>query len=161
MNRIPIETLAIAFVAGCAFYNPGSVPLGTPLGAVRESLGAPVARFALPRDGQRLEYARGASGRETYMLDFDAQGLLVASEQVRTEANFATITPGLGRDELLLRMGHPSTVFAVPRQHLWVWNYHFFTGDCRWFQVSVSDTGSVLDASIGRDPECDYPEPRN
>jgi hypothetical protein len=154
-----IAALALACSASACvgiFRPPGGLPPGTPIAEARRSFGGPTGQYALPDGGTRLEFAQGSFGRQTYMLDFDPNGRLVSSQQVLTEANFATIAPGLPRQDLLMRFGRPAWVFGVPRQHIAVWNYRFFTGDCVVFQVSVStDTGQVTEAAQGWDPACD------
>jgi len=70
---------------------------------------------------------------------------------------FATITPGLTPEEVLMRIGHPAYVFPVGYQKLQVWNYRFagMEGDCVVFQVSISNvTGIVSDAGPNTDPAC-------
>ena len=70
------------------------------------------------------------------MLDFDASGRLVATQQVLTPSTFATIKPGMAQDEVLARIGRPAFVFPVGWQKLQVWNYRFggLEGDCVVFQ---------------------------
>lgn len=163
-RRLLIASLCagVALLGGCASFAPEFVPLGASIGQVRSLIVKPNAEYALPGGGTRLEFARGPYGKETYMLDFDATGTLVAREQVLTEQNFAEIVPGLTSDEVRMRLGRPSDVFGVPYQKLHVWNYRYFAGDCRWFQISLSDaTHRVTDASLGADPACDGPNPRN
>ena len=151
-----------ALAGGCAALAPGAYPAGTPIAEVRHAIVAPTGEYALPGGGTRLEFAQGSFGKQTYMLDFDAGGALVASQQVLTEANFATIAPGLTRAELRMRLGRPAQVFSVPWQKLHVWNYRYFEGDCRWFQVSVSDVSQqVTEAGLGADPACDGPNSRD
>ncbi|HWH82890.1 MAG TPA: hypothetical protein VNU71_11720 [Burkholderiaceae bacterium] len=154
--------LLLLWMAGCAGLAPGGLPAGTSIDTARHGLFAPTGEYALPDGGTRLEYARGAFGRRTDMLDFDRGGALVRSQQVLDEPTFATITPGLTGREVLMRIGHPAQVFGVPWQRLHVWNYRWFGGDCVWFQVSVSDADDrVTDAGIGQDPACDGPNGRD
>jgi hypothetical protein len=148
-----------ALLGGCASFAPEFVPLGSSIDQARRLVVKPNAEYALPKGGTRLEFARGAFGKETYMLDFDAGGTLVAKQQVLTEENFATITPGLSSQEVRLRLGRPADVFGVPYQKLHVWNYRYIAGDCRWFQVSLRDADQrVTEASLGPDPACDGPK---
>jgi hypothetical protein len=92
------------------------------------------------------------------MLDFDAGGRLVATQQVLTPATFATITPGMSQGEVLARIGHPAFMFPVGWQRLQVWNYRFggLEGDCVVFQVSISNvTRTVSEVGPNTDPACD------
>ena len=171
MNSIPqpgrlafraVLSAAVAFlITACAFFSPGSVSLGTSIEDVRRSAPTPTGTYALPGGGRRLEFAQGSFGRQTYMLDFDATGKLVATQQVLTRENFDQIVPGMSGDDVLMWLGRPANVFGVPWQRLHVWNYRFYGGDCHWFQVSVSDSGPVTEASLGWDPACDGPKERH
>jgi hypothetical protein len=157
-RHAPITLLAALLVlGGCAALAPGGLPPGTKIATARAAPFGPSGEYALPGGGTRLEFAQGALGKQTYMLDFDRNGVLVSSQQVLTELNLATIAPGMPADELRMRFGRPAWVFGVqyPRAH--IWNYRFDGGDCVWYQVSVSDAK----ASIGTDPACDGPNSRD
>ena len=151
------STLAVATVAlgACASLAPGGLPPGTSIAQARASFLGPTGEYPLPGGGTRLEFARGAHGKQTYMLDFDAAGSLVSSEQVLTEQNFATIVPGLLAKEVRMRLGRPAEVFNVPWQRLQVWNYRYYPGDCVWYQISISEGGRVTESNYGSDPICD------
>jgi hypothetical protein len=146
--------------AGCGTLTPGTTPIGTPIETVRHGIAAPSGEYALPNGGTRLEFAQGSFGKQTWMLDFDAGGHLVANQQVLTEANFADITPGMNANDVRMRLGRPANVFHVPWQQVQVWNYRYATGDCVWFQVSLSQAGQVTESNIGSDPACDGPNTR-
>jgi len=156
----PLALALVCALAACA--TPGSLPPGTSLDQARQGWIAPTGQYALPGGGTRLEFARGAFGKETTMLDFDANGRLVASQQVLTEQNFANIVAGMPAAEVRLRLGRPSQVFAAGwHEKFHVWNYRFAGGDCVWFQVSISDQAQrVTEAGIGTDPACDGPDSR-
>ncbi|HEY8708669.1 MAG TPA: hypothetical protein VIM34_11810 [Burkholderiaceae bacterium] len=161
LQRWALLLVAAAVLSGCAALAPGGLPLGTPIAQARQAWFGPAAEYPLPGGGTRLEFDQGSFGRQTYMLDFNAEGRLVASHQVLNEANFATITPGLSAAEVLMRLGHPVQVFPVGWQKLQVWNYRYPGGDCVWFQVSISDaTQRVTEAGMGGDPACDAPPDR-
>jgi len=61
-------------VSACTAIAPAAWPPGTPIADVRSTLGGPTGEYRLPDGGTRLEFARGSFGRQTYMLDFDADG---------------------------------------------------------------------------------------
>ena len=145
--------LLVAALGACATF-PGAMPLGTPIAEARQSFGGGSSEYALANGGTRLEFRRG---RETYMLDFDAGGRLVATHQVLTPDTFATIAPGMSQEDVLVRIGRPTFVFPVGWQKLQVWNYRFggMEGDCVVFQVSISnETHTVTDAGPNTDPIC-------
>jgi len=159
----PIALLALlALLGGCASLAPGGLPPGTPIAQARAALFGPTGEYALPGGGTRLAYAQGSLGKQTYMLDFDQNGLLVSSQQVLTERNLGTIAPGMPADELRRRFGRPVWVYGVRYPRGQVWNYRFDGGDCVWYQVTVGDaTQTVLEASLGPDPACDGPNQRD
>jgi hypothetical protein len=145
--------LLVAAAASCTVMTPGTLPPGTPIAEARQSIGAG-DEYALPDGGTRLAILRG---RDTYMLDFDAGGRLVRSQQVLNLPTFATIQPGMSQAEVLTRLGRPAFVFPVGWQKLQVLNYRFggLEGDCMVFQVSISNaTGNVTEAGTGPDPQC-------
>jgi len=147
---------------GCGTLTPGATPVGTPIETVRHGIASPTGEYKLPDGGTRLEFAQGSFGKQTWMLDFDAGGHLVTNQQVLTEANFWNITPGMSSNDVRMRLGRPANVFYVPWQQLQVWSYRFATGDCVWFQVSVSQAaGQVTESGIGTDPACDGPNSRD
>ena len=157
---VPLVAAAAA-VVGCAMLAPGGLPPGTSIDAARQAFFAPTGEYRLPGGGTRLEFAQGSFGRQTFMLDFDANGILTSSTQVLTEAKLGTIAPGLPAEDVRMQFGRPAHVFSVPWQKLHVWNYRYAGGDCVWFQVSVSDaTQQVTQAGTGTDPACDGPNDR-
>ena len=158
MKPLGIFSLAVllaVLLGGCAGYSPTGVAPGQSESDVFRSMGAPTGRYALPGGGARLEYARGPYSRHTYMIDLNSTGRVERVAQVLTEAHFLRVAPGMGRDELLLLLGRPGEVFAVPWQRAQVWNWRYPTSDCLWFQVTVMPDGRVLDAGRGVDPHCD------
>ena len=149
---------AVLVAAGCATFAPAALPPGAPIADARAVLGGPTGEYPLPDGGTRLEFSRGAFGRQAWMLDFDAGGHLMHTEQVLDEAHFATIAIGMTAEDVRMRLGRPSHVFNVGWQRLTVWNYRWWAGDCVWFQVSISQAMQrVTDAGYGTDPACDAP----
>src|SRR5678815_4964484 len=100
--------LALAALGACTTLAPGALPPGTPIEQARQSFGGVAGEYGLPGGGTRLEFRQGTYGKQTYMLDFDASGRLVSSTQVLTPQTFATITTGLTREQVLMRIGHPA-----------------------------------------------------
>ena len=152
-----LSTLASAAVVlgACAGYGPTDVAPGQTEADVVRSMGLPTGRYPLPGGASRLEYARGPYGRQTYMVDLDPTGRVLGWQQVLTQQNFLRVLPGMSRGELLLLLGRPGEVFAVPWQKSEVWNYRYATNDCLWFQVTVTLDGVVKDSGHGVDRRCD------
>lgn len=158
MNRVTTSVRAAVLatlLAGCAAYGPSQLRVGDSVTDVERSMGAPTAIYAMPGGAQRIEYARGPFGRETYMVDADAAGHVTGWSQVLTEANFAALPRGITKDELLRRLGTPGERQRIGWQDrdLWAWRYP--TNDCLWFTASLDRTQHVVDSGYGIDPRCD------
>ena len=159
-RRISIFLLVGAALTACGTMAPGGLPPGTPIATARQSPIGPSAEYPLPGGGTRLEFRQG---RQTYMLDFDAAGLLVSSRQVLTPEVFATITPGMTQDQVLARIGRPVHTVGIGWQKQQLWSYRFPSpeGDCVVFQVAIADTThTVTDSGPNMDPACDAPDAR-
>ena len=163
--RIPAAFLLAAGLGACGSLRPaGTLPAGTSIAEARQSLVGPSGEYALPGGGTRLEFRQGSFGRETYMLDFDASGRLVANRQVLTPQTFATIQPGMTQNDVLARIGRPAFVFPIGWQQSQVWNYRFggLDGDCVVFQVSISNASrTVTEAGPNTDPACNHGSERS
>ena len=151
---------AILFVGagvlpGCASYSPDSLPPRATLTDATAKLGKPTAEYALAGGAKRLEFARGPFGLHTFMLDFDAAGLLVKSTQVLYEENFATIKNGMARDDVLLALGHPAHQYGVWSGQQTILAYRFDSPQCLWFLVGVNPQGQVASTYYGLDPRCE------
>jgi hypothetical protein len=140
---------------GCASYSPDSLAPRATLADATAKLGKPTAQYALAGGAKRLEFARGPFGLHTYMLDFDASGLLVKSTQVLYEENFATIKDGMSRDDVLLALGRPAHEYGVWSGNKTMWAYRFDSPQCLWFLVGLSPQGHVASTQYGPDPRCE------
>ncbi len=147
--------LAALMLASCAHRLPGRVALGQGEAEVLAAAGEPTARHALPAGGQRLEYAAGPMGRETWMFDLDPQGRVVGRLQVLNEAQFIALQPGISREELLRTLGRPAERRPGGWQPGEVWSYRYPNNDCLWFQVSLGSDDRVASGTYGNDPRCD------
>jgi hypothetical protein len=78
-----------------------------------------------------------------------------------TENDFATIQPGMTRDQVIARFGRPTWTFGVWQENLTILNYRFSHSACTIYQVSVRPDGTVRDAGPAWDPACDGPNTRS
>ncbi|MBX3606385.1 MAG: hypothetical protein KF788_13985 [Piscinibacter sp.] len=141
-------------MAGCA-TDPTRLAPGSSADSVRATLGPPTAEYPLPDGGRRLEYARGPMGKHTWMLDFDARGALLGTQQVLTEKQFNAIRAGISQDELRRTLGSPSERSVIGWQNQVVWSYRYDSLFCQWFQVGINPQGQVVDTGYYPDPICD------
>ena len=155
--RLAALLAALSLVA-CAGYGPSQLRAGQSAEEVTQAMGAPTAIYALPGGAQRVEYARGPFGRQTWMIDIDAGGHVSGGSQVLSEANFNALPNGITREELLRRLGTPGERHRIGWQQrdLWAWRYP--TNDCLWFTASLDAEQRVVDSGHGIDPRCDAGE---
>ncbi len=152
------RTVLLAFplaLGACATPLTG---VQTSEGDVLRTWGAPTARYPLEGGAQRLEYATGPWGRQTWMFDIDATGRVRQSEQVLSDNAFIRLQqePGLRREDVLRRLGQPGERRgARGGGETWTWRYP--TNDCLWFQLSIAADGSVGSGAFLPDPTCDGP----
>ena len=146
-----------ALLGGCAGYSPGQLAAGTPVSDVVARMGEPTGQYTLADGARRLEFARGPSGRHTYMIDVDAEGRVTRWQQVLTEQMFNSTPKGITRQEVLQRLGRPSHEMIIPRRNERVWSYRYESPFCQWFQVSLDrTTDKVTETGYNVDPACDY-----
>jgi len=162
MSAIRLMTMAagLALLAGCAGYGPpAGLRAGAPEAEVVNYMGPPTGHYALPDGGQRLEFARGPYGRDTFMVDVDAQHRVVRWDQVLTPKHFATLHAGMKADDLLRAIGRPSERMGMMRDGQ-IWSWRYFNSDCLWWQAQLDAQGVVTSAGYGTDPRCDPPNDR-
>jgi hypothetical protein len=144
---------AVGLLGGCAGYGPAGLAPGDSEADVVRAMGAPTGRYALADGSQRLEFARGPSGRHTYMVDVDAQQRVLRIEQVLDAPYFATVKPGQTGDDVLRVLGRPSQRQGILRQaQVWSWRYANY--DCLWYQAQLDAQGIVTSAGYAIEPSC-------
>jgi len=144
-----------ALLAACAGLRSPTILPGDTAADVRQRMGTPTAEHLLPDGVRRLEYSGGTFGRRPLMVDFDAQGRFLRMVNVRDEAHFNAIRPGITVDELRAQIGGPSWVWHVRYRNQTVWSYRFESPFCLVFHVGISSSGIVEDTAYGPDPACD------
>ena len=79
----------------------------------------------------------------------------IGSAPAASEKDFATIQPGMTRDQVIARFGPPTWSFGVRQEQLTIMNYRYSHSSCVIYQVSVRPDGTVRDAGPASDPACD------
>jgi hypothetical protein len=137
---------AAAVLAACAAPSAIDLRPGATMAEIQKQMGNPVATYALPEGGKRLEF-RGAGAR-TYMVDVDATGKMVQAVQVLNTDNFRNVVAGMTREQLLMTLGQPNNVAPGGRQGGQVLSWNFQNTQCQWFQVSVGADGRTLGPGV-------------
>ncbi len=161
LRRVQRSLAIFAFgtlLGACHSYSPQSLAPGASMTQVQAQMGPATASHSPPAgQGQaasRLEFARGPLGKHTYMLDFDAQGRLLAWEQVLTEPRFFKVAPDWREAEVRAWLGTPSNVRSVGWRGETVWSYRYESPFCVWFEISLINA-SVVGTGNGPDPLCE------
>ncbi|MBL8491543.1 MAG: outer membrane protein assembly factor BamE [Rhodocyclaceae bacterium] len=121
-----LAALAATFLHGCdtaEFYNlkPGV----STVAEVFERMGLPAAEYPNADGTITYEYPRGPNGVHCHMVTVGADKILVRIDQVLTEANFAKVKEGMGREEIRRLLGRPGevTTFPMKNEEVWDWRY--------------------------------------
>ena len=155
MVRATMIAAAAALLVACAGYAPPKdLAIGTPVADVIKLMGPPTGRYTLPDGGERMEYARGPYGRETFMIDLDAQRRVVQWDQVLDRSYFETVSPGMKADDLLRMIGRPSERVGMMRNGQ-IWSWRYYNNDCLWWQAQIDADGIVTAAGYASAPGCD------
>jgi hypothetical protein len=115
---------AAGLVAACA--SPASIQAGASEAELLGRLGKPDSEFALADGGKRLEYNRGEFMQRSWMVDLDGSGRVTQVDQVRDEAHFARLRPGIDDKASVRRaLGTPWKIEYYPPSHLTGWLYPY------------------------------------
>ena len=147
--------LWLLLAGACSTPHPQQVRAGQNQAELLAAMGEPTGRYVLDGGAQRWEFARGPAGRVTWMVDLDADGRVLAIEQVLDAAHFARVVDKMPREALLRLLGRPAA-----RQGEWqgreTWSWRYETHDCLWFRVTIGADGLVRDGgAVMTDPACD------
>jgi len=121
---------------------------------VRMVMGQPETVWEEEDGARTLEYPKGPEGTRTWMFDIGRDGKLRDYRQVLTEANFASIRPGMSRDEVRRLLGRPRNVaeYRLKNEEVWDWRYLDPTNTPRFFNVHFDrGTGKVTQTSSSPD----------
>lgn len=148
---------ALLLTTACSVLRPVLPTAGQDEAAAVAALGRPTARYAMPDGATRLEFARGPLGRETFMVDLDAQGRVTQAEQVLDLWHLRRVSDGMDREALLRLLGRPGDrQREYMNRETWYWRYA--NNDCLVFAVTLSAQGRVIHGGgVMPDPRCELP----
>lgn len=145
--------LGVTLLTACSAYSPPAQVIGMTQAEMVAQMGQPDT-VRQTTTGTRLEFPRGPMGHHTWFVEVDLSGKVIQTEQVLKESNFSLITPGMAQDDVLQRLGRPSTTQGLGRSRGVVWNYRYENPFCQWFQVEISQQQQVRSTGYGQPPEC-------
>jgi hypothetical protein len=151
--RALIAAVCVAAMAACA--SPGSLPLGMSQSEALQTLGAPTAKVALPDGGSRLQYSGQPFNQSVWNVDFDAQGRLVRTDQMMSDASFLRIQAGQHTQQDILRdFGRPADVyrFRLADETAFMYRYLTHGGFKAAMFVYFDPAGVVKRTETGLDP---------
>ncbi len=160
-GRIATSTAlaAAALLSACALrpWVPSDVHPGDSRDDVIRVMGPPTNSYVMPDGHARLEYNHMPFGKQTFMIDFDANGRMAHWEQVLDEHHFTQIVAGMSMADVLRQIGPPTfkSQYHLPSPGI-TWLYRYDTlPRCTLFEVSFeAATGKVLDGDYPPDPGC-------
>lgn len=141
-----VASLLLA-LAACATVTPGMTR-----DEVLSSWGRPTAER--DRDGiHRLQYSRQPMGPSVVMVDLDASGRVVQSQEVMNTSNFYKIdvTGTTTQADILWAFGPPAKVDGVMAWTGDIWSYRWKDTQNMWFWVYFDPTGVVRRIQQGPD----------
>ena len=133
-------------LAGCAI-TPGMTR-----DEVLSSWGRPTAE--LQRDGvHRLQYSRQPMGQSVVMVDLDANGRVVQSQEVMNLRHFAQIdvSGSTTAADILWAFGPPAKIDGVMAWEGDIWSYRWREMEDMWFWVYFDPAGIVRRTQQGPD----------
>ena len=144
----PLAILLVAAAAGgCAAYSGAGLQPGSSTESdVRSVMGAPALEMREPDGSRNLYYPRGPLGRQTYLAEVGADGVLRGVRNVLTDGTFNRIRPGLTGEDVLRIIGPPreKSYFSNLGQTAWDYKYQDTWGYEAIFSVMLDRQDIVV-----------------
>jgi len=116
--RLLAVVAAFATLVGCDQQRIDKLEEGVSTEAdVAAAFGQPDTRYDNADGSHVLAYSRQPEGEANYLITIGTDGKMSALRQVLTPRNFAQITPGMGADEVLRRLGKPMKITPYELKH--------------------------------------------
>lgn len=136
-----------SLLAACSGWNPAAIQVGQ---STSDDLARNLGRVDYEwRDsaGHRvLQFSNLPNGVETWAATLDANGTVIAFEQLLTDAHFEQVARGMSQDEVQRLLGRPISkqTFPLKQQEVWDWPFHSGGQEMR-FHVHFDPSGHVVD----------------
>lgn len=150
---LPVAVASLVGLAGCDYLAEKKLVPGVHTEAdVRNFMGKPEMIREEPDGSRRLEYPRSPMGSQTYFVYLDRNGKYVAMEKAMSEANFAKVRPGMGKDDVRGILGKQTDILPLKLKdvEVWSWRYEGDGNTTMLFNVTF-DNGSGKVTAIGRE----------
>lgn len=119
-----VTAVSAAFLPACDSSNLHSIQAGVSTTTdVRARMGPPAAEYPNTDGTVTWEYNRQPNGIECHMITFGPDRVVMKVEQVLTEANFAKVREGMGKDQVRRLLGRPGStnIFERLGEEVWDW----------------------------------------
>lgn len=121
---------------------------------VRKQFGEPAEVEKLTDGSRVLSYPRQPEGWTNYQITIGADGKMSALRQLLNEANFAKVTPGTDKLEVIRLLGKTARTQYFELKGEEVWDWRFKQGpESKMFSVVFDRQGKVVRTGIGDDPK--------
>ena len=120
---------------------------------VRKQFGAPAAVRPQADGSKLLEYPRQPEGHTNYEIVIGADGRMSSLRQLLTPANFAKVTPGIEKTQVMALLGRTARTQFYELKGEEVWDWRFMDGQQpKLFSVTFDRQGRVTATGISDDP---------
>ena len=120
---------------------------------VRQQFGNPHAVSVEPDGSKVFEYPRQPEGWTNYLITIGADGKMSSLRQLLTPANFARVTPGIDKLQVMKLLGKTAKTqfYALKGEEVWDWRFKDGTIG-KLFSVTFDGQGKVLATGTRDDP---------
>lgn len=143
----------------CACNGMANLQRGTSTATdVERAMGAPALQWHDADGTTHWAYTQGPEGFKTILVDFDSHGNLRRIENVLDAAHFATIEPGMTKEQVLHRLGPPqpewTTYYRARDELVWEWRFCDAWNSAARFDVLFDATEGTVRSSFDRTEQC-------
>ena len=137
LRKLAAVLAALLALVGCDARMSDLKPGVSTASDVSAVMGKHTFEWKEPDGAVTWEFPRGPAGVVTYMIVIGPDGKLREIRQVLTDANFATLKPGMTGDEVRRVVGRPAETmkFANLGEDVWSWRYEPATGEQWMYHV--------------------------
>ena len=121
---------------------------------VRKQFGEPAGVEKLADGSRALEYPRQPEGWTNYLITIGPDGKMSSLRQLLNESNFAKVTPGTDKLEVIKLLGKTAKSQFYELKGEEVWDWRFKQGpESKMFSVVFDRQGKVLRTGVVDDPK--------